>query len=162
MLKTPTQDSAIESAIDLGSALGGGMLSNGLMTLVPESQAKNLIYIKGGAAAAALVGMAATDVKKASWLKSAFLGMAIAQGLGLVQELGKKVVKTEANPEGTDSKFIAGVFGLACPCDAANDTTERQYVQMPALNGSYLDLYKTRAANFGVQQGAEVSAASFN
>jgi hypothetical protein len=110
-----TSKNVSHNAIALGGALGGGALSGGLVTLVPQEQK---IYARGGITVAGLLGASAikgtTSVEKV--VKFLLLGMSIRQGFDLVKELAEPSIQVDQDSTGGD-KFVAGMVGLACPSE---------------------------------------------
>lgn len=117
-----------QNALSLGGAVGGGALSGGLMTLVPAEQ-KTLA--RAGVTGLSLLGAASLNPKTSAetLVQFALIGMAIRQSSELIKEFANKEI--QVTPESTTSeKFVAGMAGLACPCE---DTT------MPALASPIID-----------------------
>ena len=114
-----TSKNVSQDALALGGALGGGALSGGIVTLVPEEQKT---MARGGITALSLVGASSlkgtTSTEKL--VKFLMIGMAIRQGSELIKEFaGKEIQLTEESS--TSQKFVGGMVGLACPCEEQNN-----------------------------------------
>ena len=147
MFKTPSKNSAMDSAVTIGSAVAGGMMSNAAVSVIPvEDKHKKLV--RGGLALVSAGGAAAVQGKSstAKALKAVFIGMSIAQALQLVKEVadesGVATPKDAANPTSSE-KLVAAVFGLACPCDGTENQKSDFLVRLPQqLNMAAMDIDK--------------------
>lgn len=116
-------------ALSLGGAIAGGALSGGLMTFVPQSQET---LARGGMAFVGLLGAASVKPKTSveNLVKFALLGIGIRQSAELIKGFaGKEIQLTETST--ASQKFVGGMVGLACPCDAAGTTP---YLASPTIN----------------------------
>lgn len=132
MLKKPKKSTLIDSGIMVASAVGGGILSNGAVELIPVDQDKK-DYVRGGIAV--LGGVLAASVAGkdavANLIKGASAGMAIEQ----IRQLYVSWAASKVDPATTDDtaikRFLSGAAGLNCACD---QSVRMPLVQMPALN----------------------------
>lgn len=114
-------------ALSLGGAIAGGAISGGLMTFVPEKQET---LARGGMAFVGLLGAASVKPKSSieNLVKFALLGIGIRQSAELIKGFAEKEI--QISPESTASqKFVAGMTGLACPCDGSTP-----YLASPTIN----------------------------
>lgn len=154
-MKKAKLNQAGDTAVNVGSAVVGGMASNGVVGLVPAKDAKTKTIIRAVLAALAVGGAvmlkgSSKAVKNAKW---AFAGMSAEQLRQIVTEYaqtsGLATTPTETSSMG--DKFIANVFGLGCPCDSS--TYNRPLVQMPALSMPTFNASKHALKNFGIKEG---------
>jgi len=165
MFKTPTKDSAMDSAVTIGSAVAGGMMSNAAVSVIPEEMEKHKKLVRGGLALVSAGGAAAVQGKSstAKALKALFIGMSVAQALQLVKEVadesGVATPKDAANPT-TAEKLVSGVFGLACPCDGTASKSNDLLVRLPQqLRNPTMDL---NAEIPSLDLGKKVGATKFD
>ena len=160
MLKKVTQKKVTSSASVAVSAIGGGMLSNGLVNLAPSKTEKYKMILRGILAAAGIVGAASvkTKGKNSAELQSFFAGMSIAQALTLVKDWTKDMSFVNPSSEKVTDKFIAGVFGLGC--GNCGDYNNNQY-SFPALKMPSLDPNSARLRNYGIDDPEVVEIPSF-
>lgn len=168
MFKKPKVSDLKSTAIDVVSATGGGMLSEGVMSIVPAKyKAEHEDLIRGGLALASAGGAAAlkgnsTQVRA---IKMALVGMTIAQVRQLVKTYANKAgIGTAEGETDTAKKFVAGLFGLACPCDQANQNTVLARMPMlnRSLNGGAFDYQAAKLQNLGVERSQMVAANAFD
>lgn len=113
-----TSAKVAENGLVLGGAFSGGALSGGIMTLVPEPQK---LYARGGIVALALLGASALKPKTSgeTLVQAIAIGMAIRQTSELIKGFAQDQIQVTAEST-TSDKFIAGMAGLACPCEGEN------------------------------------------
>lgn len=100
------------------------------MTFVPEKQA---LLARGGMAVVGLLGAASVKPKSSveNLVKFALLGIGIRQAAELIKGFAEKEIQvTEAST--ASQKFVAGMTGLACPCDTTS------YLAAPVIDFSAL------------------------
>lgn len=128
-----TSAKVAENALILGGAFGGGAISGGLVTLVPEEQK---LYARGGMMLLGVLGASALKPKTSgeTLVQAIAIGMAIRQTSELVKHFAAKEI--QVTPESTASqKFVAGAAGLACPCDSAPRMLASPVIDFPMLTG---------------------------
>jgi len=110
-----TSAKVAENGLVLGGAFSGGAISGGIMTLVPEPQK---LYARGGIVALALLGASALKPKTSgeTLVQAIAIGMAIRQTSELVKGFAQDQIQV-TDQSTTSDKFIAGMAGLACPCE---------------------------------------------
>ncbi|MDT0643697.1 hypothetical protein RM553_12715 [Zunongwangia sp. F363] len=123
-----TSKTASSSALTLGGAVAGGAVSGGIVAMVPAEQKT---YARAGIVAAGTLGAAAvkgttTGDQVAKFL---LLGMAFSQGAALIKEAAAKQMEPVTESTTTANKFVAGMVGLACPCDE-----QRPMLAAPVIN----------------------------
>jgi len=172
MFKKPTGNSIKQTAINVTSATVGGMLSEGVVNLVPaKTLGQYEEIVRGGIALAA--GVAAASIEGASTKAKAaqmFLaGMSIVQILKILPTLASKIGITQPTAtSATAEKFIGGVFGLKCPCSntVPNKEWKAGVVSMPvmtALNAaSPYDHAGQKLNNFGINENQQIAANAFD
>lgn len=121
MLKKPTKSSITNAAIDAISATGGGMLSEGVINIIPAKyKADKEELIRGGLALVAAGGAAAIKgtSNQARAIRMGLIGMTIAQVRQIIKSFAPDAGVTKPTEESTTTKkFVAGLFGLSCACD---------------------------------------------
>ncbi|MFV8280553.1 hypothetical protein ACNKXS_03360 [Christiangramia marina] len=127
-----TSPKLAENALYLGGAFGGGAISGGLMTLVPAEQK---IYARGGIILLGLLGASTLNPKTSgeSLAQAIAIGMGIRQASEVVKELTQDKIQVTAESTTTD-KFVAGMAGLACPCDETRPMLASPVINFPSLN----------------------------
>ena len=154
MLGELNQKKVIGSAVAATSAIGGGMLSNGLISLTPLKTEKYKMIVRAALATAGIVGAAAVKpkAKNAAALQSFFAGMSITQALTLVKDWSEGMSFVKQGSEKATDKFIAGVFGLGCGnCGGGYQSTNNNNYM--ALSMPDLDTVSARLKNYGVDNG---------
>lgn len=126
-----TSAKAAENALVLGGALGGGALSGGLMTLVPQEQK---IYARGGVTVLSVLGAASMKPKTSAetLVQALLIGMGIRQASEAIRDLTKDKIQVTAESSTTD-KFVAGMAGLACPCEESTTMLAAPVIDFPKL-----------------------------
>lgn len=161
MLKKVNQKNVTGSAKMAVSAIGGGMLSNGVVSVIPSKTEKYKMIVRGVLAAAGIVGAASVKTKSKNGieLQSFFAGMSIAQALTLIRDWGAEMSNIKQGSEKATDKFIAGVFGLGCGnCNKDYHQPGNPYM---ALNMPSLDLNAITRRNYGIDTDEEVTPSSF-
>lgn len=158
-----TKDSIISNTVFVASAVGGAKLSDGLVGLLPmDSGDTTTKKITQGALV--LIGITgAAFIKGKSMIakatRSASLGGALMQANNLINGVvaDSGAVKP-ATPESTPAeKAMSNAFGLGCGCQ--EEAVSYPLLQMPSLNFA---MRPSAARNYGIQEGANVSADMFN
>lgn len=156
MFKKPTQKSITSNAVKVGSAIGGGMLSNGVVEVVPVDS-KNKNYVRAGLAVITL--LAAASIKAKDTLSEAaqyaLAGMSIEQGRQVATSFLKEqtgITQVDATDE-TGKRFIAAALG--CPCQDSGA------YKMPMLQAPQVDPYAQTLKQLGINENQSVTANSF-
>ena len=112
-----TSKNVSQNALTLAGALAGGAVSGGIVTMVPAQQK---LYARAGITAVGALGAAAVKGTGAAdqLVKFVLIGMAIRQGAEMIKEGLEPHVQVDENAT-TANKFVAGMVGLACPCENA-------------------------------------------
>lgn len=159
MFKTPTQKTITSNALKVGSAIGGGMLSNGVVEVVPTGSL-NKNYVRGGLAVVALLAAASIKVKDttAEVVQYALAGMSIEQGRQVVtsflkEKTGIKEVDQTADAGG---RFIAGALGCAC------QDADAYKMPMPMLQAPQIDSYANTLKQFGITEHQPLADNAFD
>ena len=161
MFKTPTKDTLVDSAVQVGSVLAGGMLSDGVVSLAGESLGGKTVT-KAVITGAGLVGSASVKGKDtlSKALKYSLLGMAIFQGYGMIHDLvvDKNLIDKPTEDSSTTDKVVAAMFGLKCPGECSQRNYAPSYVSgLPSLNMPMLTEYDNNSINFDtVNEGVPV------
>lgn len=138
-----TSPSVSNNALVIGASVAGGAISGGLMTLVPQKQellARGSMVAVGMLGASTLKGATSTE----KLVKFMLLGLALRQAGEIIKNVASP--KIEVSDVSTKSqKFIAGMAGLACPCDGA-PALASPFINFPALN--YADANFAEQASF--------------
>lgn len=110
-----TSASISNEALSLGSAVAGGAVSGGLMTLVP---AEHKLVARGGMSVVGLLGASVIKGKGTidTLAKFALLGLGIQQAGELVKHFASQSISIDETSTASQ-KFLGGMVGLACPCD---------------------------------------------
>ncbi|NQY07607.1 MAG: hypothetical protein HRT68_15775 [Flavobacteriaceae bacterium] len=147
-----TQKKVIKSSARVVGATGGAMLSRGLLNLAPIEDNTTKSIVKGGVGLAAMVGSAFIDDKTTgmAFVKGSIEGMAIQQIVDGISGFFAPKIDIPTNPEGTD-KFLAGIFGLGCPCVGDNGNTVPRLETARAVTLSSL----------GITRGTRIQKRSF-
>lgn len=159
MFKTPTQKSITSNAVKVGSAIGGGMLSNGVVEVVPAGSL-NKNYVRGGLAVVALLAAASIKGKDTTSevAQYALAGMSIEQGRQVVTSFLKEKTGTTAPDAnaGAAEKFVAGALGCAC------QDAQAYKMPMPMLQAPQVDSYGNTLKQLGIENTQTVSADMFS
>jgi hypothetical protein len=167
-LKTPTKTSIKNTAINVTSATVGGMLSEGVVNLIPaKTLANNEVYIRGGIALGSAVAASAISGNgmEAQAAKMLLAGMSIVQIIKALPMLAKKFgISKPSEDASTSEKFAKGILGLNCPCE--QDYSATPVVRMPRLNGlkssSPYDFAGQNLENFGFSKGQRIAVGAFD
>ncbi|MGB7841157.1 MAG: hypothetical protein WBL21_00090 [Salinimicrobium sp.] len=111
-----TSKNVSQNAVTLAGALAGGAVSGGIVTMVPAQQK---LYARAGITAAGLLGAAAVKGTGSGdqLVKFLLAGMAIRQGAEMIKEFAQKQMAPVDESTTVANKFVAGMVGLACPCE---------------------------------------------
>jgi len=130
-----TSQNVSTDALSLGGALAGGAISNGLMTFVPEKQE---VLARGGMALTGLLGAASVKGTNSTEnvVKFLLLGFGIAQGAALIKKFAAKEIQIDETSTASQ-KFVAGMVGLACPCENNYPALASPVINFAALRNPY-------------------------
>lgn len=128
-----TSAKVAENALVLGGAFGGGAISGGLVTMVPQEQQ---IYARGGMVALGVLGASALKPKTSgeTLVQALAIGMAIRQTSELVKHFAQDQIQVTAESSASE-KFMAGAAGLACPCEDNQTMLASPVIDFPSLPG---------------------------
>ncbi len=102
--------------VTIGGGIIGGMVSNGVSTLLPQSESPVLNIVVAGASVFGATKVSGTTTK-ANLLKGALVGSAIVQALIAVKKLSSKSLGDKLTGTSKPTLFMKGAVGLACPFD---------------------------------------------
>lgn len=102
-------------ALSLASAVAGGAVSGGLMTLVPS---EHQLVARGGISVVSIVGAASIKGKGTleTLARFALLGMGVQQAGALVKHFAAPSITVDETST-AGQKFLGGMVGLGCPGD---------------------------------------------
>ena len=139
--KKPSKKSAIDVAALAGGAIGGGMLSNGIISVVHKpsgatdaptlKKEKNMLLIKR-VAFIAIAGFGAASIDggdaTAQAAKGACIGVAVAQATEAIKGFAAEstAIKTGAAATTSMQRFISNSVGLGCACTEGLGKTRRK------------------------------------
>lgn len=142
----------------IGGGIIGGAVSNGVSTLLPQTDSPIMNIVIAGAS-----GFGATKVHgnstKDNLLKGALLGSCFVQALTAIKKFADKNLSSKLTGVGKGTQFFRGAVGLGCPCEESGlagafmgaDGEVYQYDET-GLNGTVMD----EAGNiFEVQDGLQ-------
>lgn len=164
MFGKPTKGSIKKVAVFAVSATAGAMLSDAVVNVIPSQYTEGKEdMVRGGLALVAAGGAAAIKgtSTQAMAVKMALVGMTLAQVRNIIKGLASKagVDQVSVNSE-VSEKFVAGLFGLACPCDTM--PAKAMQARMPRLNANAFDFQGQKLQNLGIRKGQPVLATAFD
>jgi hypothetical protein len=109
MFQKPSQSSAMSSVVKIGAGVAGAKLSDGVVSVMPESTNN---YKKLLVTGVALLAAASVNPKTTAGeaVQAAFVGMAVKQGTDYVTEMLVESVPAKDNTT-TSGKFLNAVIG---------------------------------------------------
>lgn len=109
MFQKPSQSSAMSSVVKIGAGVAGAKLSDGVVSVMPESTNN---YKKLLVTGVALLAAASVNPKTTAGeaVQAAFVGMAVKQGSDYVTDMLKDSVPVQDN-QTTTGKFLNAVIG---------------------------------------------------
>ncbi len=109
MFKKPNSKTAVSAAVKVGAGIAGAKLSDGLVSVMPESTNS---YKKLLVAGIAILGAAAVNAQSTAGeaVQAAFVGMAVKQGTDAVTDMLTESVAPQDNTT-TTGKFLNAVIG---------------------------------------------------
>lgn len=103
-----------KEVVTIGGGIIGGMVSNGVSTLLPQSESPVLNIVVAGASVFGATKVKGTTTKD-NMLKGALIGSAIVQALIAVKKISQKSLASKITGTGNASLFAKGAVGLGCP-----------------------------------------------
>ncbi|MFV5689076.1 hypothetical protein ACM55M_10680 [Flavobacterium sp. ZT3R25] len=128
----------------IGGGVVGGALSNGVSTLLPQSESPIINLVFAGASAFGATKVRGTTTKD-NLLKGALMGSAVVQALTGIKKIADKSLSARLTGDGKATQFMKGAVGLACPYDEGLNGTfmggDGQIYQYDenGLNGTFID-----------------------
>lgn len=109
MFKKPNSKTAVSAAVKVGAGIAGAKLSDGLVSVMPESTNN---YKKWLVAGIAILGAASVNAQTTAGeaVQAAFVGMAVKQGTDAVTDMLTETVDPQDNTT-TTGKFLNAVIG---------------------------------------------------
>jgi len=109
MFKKPNSKTAVSAAVKVGAGIAGAKLSDGLVSVMPESTNN---YKKWLVAGIAILGAATVNAQTTAGeaVQAAFVGMAVKQGTDAVTDMLTESVDPQDNTT-TTGKFLNAVIG---------------------------------------------------
>lgn len=105
-----------KEVVIIGGAVAGGMVSNGISVLLPQSDSPIINFALAGASAFAVTKVTGTTTKD-NLLKGALIGSAVVQALIGVKKVSDAHLGDKLTGTGKLTTFGKGALGLACPCE---------------------------------------------
>jgi hypothetical protein len=123
MFKKPNSKTAVSAAVKVGAGIAGAKLSDGIVSVMPESTNS---YKKLLVAGIAILGAATVDAQTTAGeaVQAAFVGMAVKQGTDAVTDMLTESVDPQDNTTYT-GKFLNAIIGhntdvVAAPVESLN------------------------------------------
>lgn len=109
MFKKPNSKTAVSAAVKVGAGIAGAKLSDGIVSVMPESTNN---YKKWLVAGIAILGAASVNAQTTAGeaVQAAFVGMAVKQGTDAVTDMLVDSVDAQDNTT-TTGKFLNAVIG---------------------------------------------------
>jgi hypothetical protein len=169
-----------KEVVTIGGAVLGGMVSNGVGTLLPQSESPIMNLVLAGASAFGATKVSGLSTKDNA-LRGALIGSAVVQALIAVKKISSKSLDSKLAGAGKPTMFMRGAVGLGCPDEGGlqgalmgadgnvyeydesglagtfMDENGNVFQQADGLNGAEEDIYGLQGAEeeiYGLQ-GAE-------
>lgn len=133
-----------KEVVIIGGGVLGGMVSNGVSTLLPVSESPIMNIILAGASAFGATKVSGTTTS-ANLLRGACMGSALVQIMGAVKKVAGKNLATTLSGTSKITQFAKGAVGLGCSVDnglngqfVGADGQLYQYDEN-GLNGQFMD-----------------------
>lgn len=151
MFKKPKQVNIVSSAVGIGGAIAGGMVSrvvvNAIATDTSTTEGKNKkLYASLGIAVLSIVAAASVtgDDSTTTAVKGAFTGMAVEQGLSAISQFATN----QDAKSGITAPQARVALGLGCACnDAPKTNCSYQGMPVPMLQYPSSDALLERYSN---------------
>lgn len=109
MLKKPTSKTTMSSALKVGAGIAGAKLSDGLVSVMPESTNNYKKFLVAGLSVLAAASINSNSTAGEA-VQAAFVGMAVKQGTDAVTDMLVESVDAQDNTT-TTGKFLNAVIG---------------------------------------------------
>lgn len=133
-----------KDVVIIGGGVFGGVVSNGLTSLFPNSESPVINLVLAGASAFGVTRVKGTSTKD-NLLKGALIGSTLAQVAISVKKIATKSLSARLTGDSKATQFMKGAVGLACPFEnglngtfMGGDGQVYQYDEN-GLNGTYID-----------------------
>jgi hypothetical protein len=103
-----------KEVVTIGGAVLGGMVSNGVGTLLPQSDSPIMNVVIAGASAFGAIKVSGSSTKD-NVLRGALMGSAVVQALIAVKKISSKSLDSKLSGTGKPTQFMRGAVGLGCP-----------------------------------------------
>ncbi len=103
-----------KEVVTIGGAVLGGMVSNGVGTLLPQSESPIMNLVLAGASVFGVTKVSGTSTKDNA-LRGALMGSAVVQALIAVKKISSKSLDTKLAGTSKPTMFMRGAVGLGCP-----------------------------------------------
>jgi hypothetical protein len=103
-----------KEVVTIGGAVLGGMVSNGVGTLLPQSENPIMNIVLAGASAFGATKVSGSTTKD-NMLKGALIGSAVVQTLIAVKKLSATALDSKLSGTSKPTLFMRGAVGLGCP-----------------------------------------------
>jgi hypothetical protein len=134
-----------KEVIIIGGAVAGGMVSNGISVLLPQSDSPIINFALSGASVFAVTKVSGSTTKD-NLLKGALIGSAVVQALIGVKKVSDKYLGDKLTGTGKLSTFGKGALGLACPDESGlngqfmgSDGQVYEVDDKAGLGGTFMD-----------------------
>jgi hypothetical protein len=133
-----------KEVVIIGGGILGGMMSNGVSTLLPQSDSPLLNLVFAGASAFGATKVNGTSTKD-NLLRGSLMGSAVVQALLAVKKVADKHLSSKLTGTGKGTLFAKGAIGLACPFDEGlngqfmGGDGHVYEIDEQGLNGTFMD-----------------------
>ncbi|MBS7231721.1 hypothetical protein KHA90_11855 [Flavobacterium psychroterrae] len=133
-----------KEVVIIGGGILGGMMSNGVSTLLPQSDSPLLNLVFAGASAFGATKVNGTSTKD-NLLRGSLMGSAVVQALLAVKKVADKHLSSKLTGTGKGTLFAKGAVGLACPFDEGlngqfmGGDGHVYEIDEQGLNGTFMD-----------------------
>jgi hypothetical protein len=103
-----------KEVVTIGGAVLGGMVSNGVGTLLPQSESPIMNLVLAGASVFGVTKVSGSSTKDNA-LRGALMGSAVVQALIAVKKISGKSLDTKLAGTSKPTIFMRGAVGLGCP-----------------------------------------------
>lgn len=103
-----------KEVVTIGGAVAGGMVSNGVSTLLPQSESPIMNIALAGASIFGATKVSGSTTKDNA-LRGALMGSAIVQTLIAVKKISSKSFGEKLAGDSKTKQFMRGAVGLGCP-----------------------------------------------
>jgi hypothetical protein len=103
-----------KEVVTIGGAVLGGMVSNGVGSLLPQSESPIMNVVLAGASAFGATKVSGSSTKDNA-LRGALMGSAVVQALIAVKKISTKSLDAKLAGTSKPTMFMRGAVGLGCP-----------------------------------------------